>query len=332
MAFTNKQILDAATIRWVADFQAGMAEGLARKAANLDRLASTVEGATVITDPLSKESRIVFKEHDPRLFPDEGQVTFTDQPIREISVKAEHFQKGWAEDLENLRMPLYLDLHGQTASMSGMDVMREKYRTLWQRLLEGDTATYGTAYDGQFMFDTDHPGALADGTSTTYANLFDLALSETNLATVVTTMLDYRNVFGAEYGNEIETGEMMNPQGSRDERQVLPPTFHLYVGNKNWKTAQDLAAMAKSDPSAFAGNFTFSTEPFITGADDDYWFVQFYDPRRRPIAHIDGGSTLIPSVGYDTEAGRLARRAEWVVRATWGHSYKDWHCMAMCRQ
>ena len=65
----------------------------------------------------------------------------------------------------------------------------------------------------------------------------------------------------------------------------------------------------------------------LEGAYANYWFVAF--PGARPLAMVDYGSLVIPTVGHHTEPGRQHGDAEWIARTEFGVSYYEWHGIAM---
>lgn len=327
MALTNYQIIEGATLNWQADLDAGIAEGKLEN--DFSMLVRPMAGVQSITDPISRKTTLVWFDQDGELDEDNGQVVFRNLPTQRQEMEIKPYSKGYEEELPKLREPLVLDMYSRQAGSLGVDIAYTQYRTCWKFLREGDTATRGLAFDGQFFFDTDHPGATEAGVATTYSNLHDLSLSEVNLTTVIDAMSEFRNPFGVPWGNRWKSSTQQ-PQTDRNTRAATP-TFHLYVGPANQTVAQSLANMAQENPGKYAGTFTWSVEHALSGAYDGYWFVQFNSTRRKPLCFLDAGSVVLPSVGPDTEQGRIYNKAQWVVRAEFGVCFDQWHCISMAR-
>jgi hypothetical protein len=323
MALSDQEILDAATLEYQIELDRGLSLGEAEYP--LEPIVRKIRPDQRIDSPVGNKVTIIFSEPDIELKKDTGEVPFRSLPLKERSLEVEPYVDGIAEFLRHLRQPLvrqhYAEYVNNWAGAEG-GVRWTQYRQGWERLLRGNTATYGLAHDGQLFFDTDHPAATKDGTPTTYQNLFALALSEANLKTVIEAMLEFRTQAGLPYGNAWKSATMMTPQQSRETVAAMPrPSFHLFVGPSNAVAAHELARMSVDNPSKFAGSFTFSTISEISGSDAARWFVQFLDPRRKPLNFIDDGATLDVKDGYSTEPGRLKARAEWVLRAIWAFCY-----------
>jgi hypothetical protein len=329
MALSNNDILDAATLEYQIEMDRGLSLG--EQLYPFMPLVKPIRPEQRIDSPVSNKVTLIWSEPDIRLKKDTGEVSYKSLPLRERSIEVEKYVDGIAEDLHRLRLRLVRAEYAKQVQVWAANGVRfTQFEQAWDRLLQGNTATYGLTEDGQFMFDTDHPGKTKDGADTTFANLYALSLGEANLNTVIQAMQQYRTITGLPVGNVWRSSSMMFPQSSRE--QVSPAnaaSFHLFVGPTLANTAHDLARMAVDNPSKFAGSFTWSTIAQLDGSHANRWFVMWLDPQRRPLSFIDDGAALIVRDGYDTEPGRTKGRAEWILRAVWGFSYDRWDVISM---
>lgn len=333
MSLSDFEIVEASTIEYQVELDRGLDVG-EKKYPFLD-VVKKIRPDQVIESPASDIVKITWSEPDIELKEDTGEVNFKSLPMKERSLEVKQYIDGIAETIRRLRMPVvrqhYADYIAKWAGEAG-GIRWTQFRQAWDRLLNGDTLKYGACYDGQPQFDANHPGADENRNPKLYRNLFDAVLDVAGLELVVTEMMEYRNEFGLPFGNSWKSSSAMTPQTSREQvSPAIEPSFHLYVGPKLATQAAQLARMAVDNPSLFAGTFTWSVVSEITGSFADYWFIRFFDERRKPLNFIDSGSTLIGRNGYETEPGRLRGRAEWVLRAAWGYTYDRWDVMAMSR-
>jgi Mu-like prophage major head subunit gpT len=332
MSLSNQSIVEGATVRWRTDFERGMLESEGQDAIPWRDNVQVVDEVQTIFDPVASEHRIIWAESDPEFRKNTGQVQFESFVARSVAVKAEMFNKGLRAEIETLRTEPILQMYGSVVAGWGSGLVLTQRRDFYRHLLRGDTAEYGLAYDGQTFFDTDHPGKNSAGAIVSQANLFDLALNETNLRAVVTAAVQYRNEQGLSFGNKWRTSQMTTPMTSRDSRPAVTPSFHLYVGAANAGVAANLSNLATDNPSSFAGTFTWEQIDMIEGAFANYWFLKFYNPViRRPMLFLGHGAAFDAKVGPDTEPGRLRGEAEWTAWAAWGLAYNEWASIVMCR-
>lgn len=324
MAVTNQEVLDAALVLFQTDLDAGVAEGLTEH--NFESYVRRVEPNKVYTDPVSQERKLIWFDEDGELDEDNGDVRFHDNPAQQQSMVIKPYSKGYRETMQRLREPMIREAHARRMQRTGTRITYTQYKAVWDRLNLGDTSAYGLAHDGQFFFDTDHPGVDASGTATTFSNDYALALSAANLKTIIDAMSEFRNPFGIPWGNQWKSATMM-PQESLEMRKATP-SFHIAVGPKNQTLVADIANMALASPSIFGGTFSWSVEAPISGDYDDDWFVMFNSSRRRPLLFIDAGSYIDEKSDPGSEPGRLKNEAQWVVRSEFGLAYGEWHCIA----
>lgn len=328
---TDSEILEQATI----DYQFELDRGLSLGEENYPKemVVRRIAPDQMFESPVNNTVTLIYHEPDIELKRDKGEVPFKSLKLRERSIVVEKYVDGISEDLFKLRQPAVRAQYAQyAADWAGSEggVRWTQYKQAWDRLLNGDAATYGLADDGQPFFDASHPGRDKDGADTTFQNLFALAFNEVNLNTVLTEMMEFRTITGLPRGNVWKSVTMMDPQSSREGTSpAQSASFHVFVGPANATAAHDLAKMATSAPSKFAGSFTWSTISELTGSAANYWFVMFLDPRRKPLNFIESGAVLIVKDGYDTEPGRLHGRAEWILRAAWGFTYDRWDVISM---
>ncbi len=289
-----------------------------------------IEQSASMLDPQSGEIVVMFHEFDPYLTEFTGEPKFKALLARKATIRPKYFKDGFAVTLEQLRLPHVREMYAQTANRFGQAINVSKRRDYFRSLINGDAAA-AQAPDGQNFFDTDHPGTSVTGAAVTQSNLFDLALSDINLLSVITAMQGFRNVSGAHLGNKWRTSQMANPMDSREMRPTLSPSFHMYVGPKNSATAAELANMATTAPEVFAGTFTWDSIDELTGDYEDYWFVRFLTPNTRPLLYMNGGESMTAKADIGDEPMRYHNRAEWIVDANWGFGYRDWHCISMSR-
>ena len=313
MPITDYQLIEGATARWIVEFTSGMGEN-----GDWRDLVRMIEETATYTDPRSGKLHILWSESDPEMRRDQGEVLMESLDIKGIEVETEQYSKGFSEKLPRLRLPVVREAIASHVRGMGQAVEISQSRMVWRVLNEGDTARYGLGYDGQPLFDGDHPGKNSFGQVISQSNLFEgMALNAENLEAVVQAMTTYRTSDGRSVGNRWNTGQ-------------AEPSFHLYHGPALGRIARKLATRNELDPNVFAGTFVPKLVDSLEGPFAQHWFVRFLRADR-PMAMVDGGATIVPTVGPETEPGRRHNRAEWIARAEWGLAYDKWHTMAMAR-
>lgn len=223
----------------------------------------------------------------------------------------------------------------QEVAEMGDDIQFSQREDFWDRLLLGDTNTYGLAYDGTTFFSDSHPGRTRDGSVLVQSNLdvTNLALNEPNLQAALTQLESYKDNFGVNFRPDpiLLATQSRAPMTSREEQPSPGVQFVLFVGRNNRGAAHNLAKMATSDPQQFAGTFRYEVIDRISdapGAMANSWFV--WRPGFSPLAHVMEVPEFDVS-GPGSKSWNDDYRAEWFIRVHWGFGYWYWNSMFYAR-
>jgi len=314
LSVADYQLVEGATHRFIVEFNTALGEN-----AGWRDLVRMVEQARTYMDPRTGKLTILWSESDPEMQRDDGEVIFEALKMRGIELVTDQYVKGFSETLPRLRLPAVRETVAEHVRGMGQAVEISQGRMVWRILVVGDTTQHGLCYDNQPFFHTDHPGKNSFGQVISQSNLFDgMPLNADNLETVIQRMITYRTADGRKVGNRWDSGQ--------DK-----PSFILHHGAALSKTARKLATKNELDPNIFAGTFIPRLVDSLEGPYAEHWYPQFIHDDAKPVAMVDEGAVLIPTIGADTEPGRRHNRAEWIARAGWGMTYDKWHCMAKCR-
>ncbi len=313
---TESEAVEAANARIQAEFYDTTQEQVGDP-----ELTQTVNTAATLVDPLAGETYIVWSERGEHFREYDGSLVYNKGEVRKVRVDLTMWTDNMAEDIRNLRQPMTRQLRGQDARQMAFDLVEHQRKHVWRMLRKGDTADYGMAYDGQFFFDTDHPGKTADGADTTFANLFAATpFSTANLKSTIQSMIRMRTQVGRPSGNRWVAGQQN-------------PTIALYYAKSIAGTVAETLQQNTDSPTVFAGTVVPHEIDMLDGNYDGYWFLRFFHPdnRKPALLKVDGGAQLILVNGYDSEPGRIHHRAEWNGKAEWGMSYGHYDSMCMCK-
>jgi phage major head subunit gpT-like protein len=256
---------------------------------------------------------------------DNGKRELTTAEVFDIGVSSTRYRTGFRVDADDWRTHGIGELHRGRVMNLGRRPAITKNRVFWNFLTQGNTGAFGLAYDGQNMFDTDHPAKTLQNSDTTHRNLYALPLTAANFNTVITEMTDYTDTTGMHSGN---TWGMTS-----DGR----PNVQVIAGNKYQSTLREIFNNERD--SAGASNEFFHTaewavSPHLSGVYEDYWFV-----RCRPVEGNEENKPLLYHEPYAPEfievmdlGSKTAfdlHAYEFGVNFRFGYSYYSWMSTAM---
>jgi len=272
----------------------------------------------------AQEAELTWQDVQKRMAEHRGTTEAGNPIVRQTKVKLVDYSRKAVQDY-NSRDTLNISrLKGEEIATYRAAVPYESHYQAWDRFIQGQTALYGTSYDGQNFFDTAHVGPGA----TTYSNYTSglLDLDETNLDTVLTTLKGYRKENGDTWANRIMSTVDMMPETNRDERNNGAPSFHIFCGSALESKARELARVSTSNPSKFAGQFTVSVVfPIDESAEPNSWYVWLPREGMLPLFFGDWGTWDISELDADK------KEFLFYVHARFGFGYGWWHVMYKVR-
>jgi hypothetical protein len=314
----HAQLLEGLNARFTAEFQSGQADDGAYR-----ELVHLADQAQTFTDPVASKVYLIWAEGETELLEDDGEVKDAIMQPFKAEVTSKQYSRKVTAMLRDLRNPAIQELTAQHVNKLGRGAEQTRARRVYDMLCTGDTQKYGACYDGQALFSENHAGAnsllqpIHD-----QSNLFAFVISVDAVAEVVRVMTTYRNSAGENYGNK------WTPNVQADGSPA--PSFKLLHGPTLAKPVAEILQLSRgAAQSVMAGTFESVQLDCLEGPYENYWFIVF--PTGRPLAMVDYGSIVIPTVGHDTEPGRLHGKAEWIARTDFGLSYYQWHGIAMSK-
>lgn len=182
---------------------------------------------------------------------------------RVFQIYNKHYENSIAVNLDRLADGQIADAQMAMSSLAQEAAMLPE--DLLVALLEGGQAVVG--YDGQFLFDTDHPTNI-DSVTGTQRNYYasGLALDATNLNTAIVTMMGYR----AENGR---------PLRSNPNLLIVPPALY--------KTALDLVeakTLSAGGENTYASKFNLKVVVLQRATSATrWWLVDTQSPGPKPF-------------------------------------------------
>ena len=312
------ELIEGLTARFAAEFKSGM--GVDGAYRHLVHVADTTQ---TFVDPKSSKQYLIWAEGETELLEDNGEVRDANMQTFSAEVTSKEYSRKVTAKLRDLRNTVIQELTAGHVAKLGGGAELARARRAYDMLRKGDTMAYGACYDNQPLFSASHAGADSElNPINNQTNLFALELNEINVADIVRIMSTYRNSAGENYGNK------WTPNVQADGSPA--PSFKLYHGSKLAKQAAEILQLSRgAAQSVLAGTFECEQLDCLEGPYENYWFIVF--PTGKPLAMVDYGSVVIPTVGHETEPGRNHGRAEWIARAEFGLSYYEWHGIAMSK-
>ena len=312
------QLLEGLNARFTVEFKSGQTTNGAYRA-----LVHVADETRTFIDPKSSKVYLIWAEGETELLEDGGEVKDANMQTFHAEVTSKEYSRKVTAKLRDLRNAAIQELKAGHVKKLGGGAEQARERRAYDMLRKGDTMAYGACYDGQALFSESHAGADSElQPINNQRNLFALGLAVDSVAEVVRVMTTYRNSAGENYGNK------WTPNVQADGSPA--PSFKLYHGAKLAKKAAEILQLSRgAAQSVLAGTFECVQLDCLEGTFEDYWFIVF--PTGQPLAMVDYGSVVIPTVGHDTEPGRNHGRAEWIARTEFGLAYYEWHGIAMSK-
>ena len=166
-ALSNQQILEGTNDRFTVEFN----DGLALPDADLDLVASRMSDSNIEVE--NDEIILYLPEYDPEMDRFDGEVNYDTGRVHKVSMVGHEYARGYQVALTALKNPVKREIHGGNVRKLGGAANKTKLKLGFRMLFEGDSARHGACYDGQMLFDIDHPGVDPYGQEMLQSNLFE---------------------------------------------------------------------------------------------------------------------------------------------------------------
>ncbi len=307
MSFSNQQILEGTNDRFRVEFN----EGLSAPHADLDLLASRDTDANIEVG--EDEIKLYLPQYNPDMDLYDGEVKYDGGKVLVVSMVGKEYARGYAASLTELKNPVKREIHAHNVRQLGVAANNTKLKLGMGMILEGDTAKHGSCYDGQMLFDTDHPGVNPYKRVVSQSNLFEgFELTLDNVVAVLMTMTLYSNHVGQPFGNDWTGGQN-------------EPTFRLWHGPALEKRVAELKMPDPMKQNPLAGTFVAKKSPYFVDDYAQWWMVQFL-AAGLPLASVDIDAYIESQVDRGEK-----KQAKYQAHAEFAMGYRDWHGVALAR-
>ncbi len=297
-----------------------------------DRLVDDVTSAAVIGGlgldgraRMFQQVDMKWQEVPPGLRPWAGTTKQLDAILQRMTLNVSLFSRMVEQSIDD-RQSRFSEWKAEEIAVARASGPWQRHENTWEILLAGDTGQFGLAFDGQFMFDTDHEGPGGSSQSNIETGGFNL--NEGNLSTVLAKMIQYRRIDSTNYGNRITGGSdtTTNPEDNRNQRNTGGAKYHIFVGADQIQAVKALAHVSLENPTTHGGTFTWSVVDSISkGATPNAWFVWFPTASNRPLIYVTWPTWEHNSVDGDKKLFQFYNHDQW------GLAYSKWYRMHMAK-